>query len=859
MNPERWRRAEELFHAALDRAPEERGAFLDTACGEDSELRRLVETLISKDELADGFLERPGSGSRTMSDSVGSASNGASGGRRASDNAPAAVADAPAVRGSLVGRQFGPYRIVSLLGRGGMGEVYRAHDGKLGRDVALKTLPPEFARDPGRLARFQREARALAALNHPNIAAIYGLEEATETDYLVLELVEGETLRGPLPLATALDYAAQVAVALEAAHQHGIIHRDLKPANLKVTSEGTVKVLDFSLAKAIWGREQNPVVAKSEGTAADGSVTGQILGTPAYMSPEQARGEGVDQRTDIWAFGCLLYELLAGKRAFGREGVAATTSAVLHDEPDWKALPAGTPRRVREVLQRCLQKDPNRRPNNIGDARATLQQVRIGRPRRVPPGAAAEAGRERRSSGLRIGALAVLPLANLSGDPEQDYFADGMTEALIAELAQIRALRVISRTSAMHYKNTTKRAPEIARELGVDGIVEGSVTREGDLVRITAQLVHAPSDTHLWAHNYQRDMQDLLHLQSEVARAIADEIQVEVTPQERARLSRIRPMNVEAHEAYIRGRYHWGRVHPDKSIEHFRQAIAIDPDNALAYAGIADAQCMILGAAIQLLPPADIAPATRAAALKALELDESLAEPHVGMARVLWWYDRDAVGAERELRRAIQLNPNCALAHFIAGLQFACLLRRDEALAEFQRTMQLDPVSCWFATIGGFHMYELGQREAGWQQLQKALDLDAEMAQLWSLRSLIHCDEGNLTEAIAEAREGVRLSDGLPISRGYEGYALGKAGRRAEALAILEELEGLARRRYVPASARVLCWLGLGDLERAIEWLEKGYELRDSYMPFMRVNLGFRPLDPDPRFQDLLRRQGLLP
>jgi TolB-like protein len=832
MKKEPWRRAEDLFHAALERSPETRRAFLDEACADDGELRSVVEVLLSRDEKAGSFLEEP---------------------------LLAGVAAATGAREALLGRQCGPYHILSLLGAGGMGEVYRAHDSKLGRDVAIKTLPPELARDPGRVARFQREARALASLNHPNIAAIYGLEETAEADFLVLELVEGETPCGPLSIAAALDLVNQVAAALEAAHQHGIIHRDLKPANLKVSPQGTVKVLDFSLAKAIWGTEGMPDPAQPAGEVSGGSVTGQILGTPAYMSPEQARGAEVDQRTDIWAFGCLLYELLAGRRAFERESVASTTAAVLKDEPDWKALPARTPRKVRDLLKRCLQKDPNRRPAHIGDVRTTIQQVRLGRPRGTPSGEADGPRRERRPSAFRIRALAVLPLANLAGDPEQDYFADGMTEALIAELAQIRALRVISRTSSMHYKGTTKTVPEIARELGVDGVVEGSVMREGKRVRITAQLVHAASDRHLWAHSYERDLRDVLTLQTEVARAIADEIQVKVTPQERARLSRLRPVNVESHEAYIRGIYHWNRVHPEKSIEHFRQAIAIDPENALAHSGLAHIQCMMFGAAMQLEPPMELAPAARAAALKALELDESLAEPHVTLARVLWWYDRDAVGAERELRRAIQLNPNNALAHFISGLQFGDLRRDDEALAELQRTMQLEPVSCWFATFAGFYMYELGHEEMGRQRMQKALDLDADMFILWTLRSHLHCHEGRYAEAIEDAQEGVRLSSGLPFARGQAGYVLGMAGRRTEALAILDELEELSRQRYVPASTMALCWLGLADHERAIEWLEKGYEQRDSYLPHLRMMRAFRPLDPDPRFQDLLRRLGLLP
>jgi eukaryotic-like serine/threonine-protein kinase len=354
MKQEVWRRAEDLFHAALERSPEARRAFLADACREDAELRREVEMLVSKDEQAGSFLETP-----VLAD----------------------VTAALEVRGAVVGRQYGPYRILSLLGAGGMGEVYRAHDSNLDRDVAIKTLPAEFARDPERLAHLRREARSLAALNHPNIALIYGLEESAELPYLVLELVEGDTLHGPLPLATALDRARQVAEALQAAHEHGIVHRDLKPANIKVTPSGRVKVLDFGLAKAIRGTEGKPDLPQSAAVTGAGMSASQIAGTPGYMSPEQARGAEVDQRTDIWAFGCLLYELLAGRRAFEAAAVSDAIAAVLEHEPDWQALPAKTPAKVLDLLRRCLQKDANRRPNSIAEARTTIEEVERGRNR----------------------------------------------------------------------------------------------------------------------------------------------------------------------------------------------------------------------------------------------------------------------------------------------------------------------------------------------------------------------------------------------------------------------------------------------------------------------------------------------
>src|SRR5215469_15011921 len=351
MDQERWLKVEQVFHAALERPFEQRQEWLDGACSGDPELRRQVERLLSNEERAGSFLERPAIEDVTVTQTAAS---------------------------SLLGRKFGPYQIASLLGAGGMGEVYRAHDSKLGRDVAIKTLPYEFAGDPQRLARFRREARTLASLNHPNIAAIYGLEESGDVDCLVLELVEGETLKGPLPVGQALDRVRQVAEALEAAHANGIIHRDLKPSNVKVTPQGRVKVLDFGLAKALWGPERNQGLSPAGTANGSQSLPGHIVGTPGYMSPEQASGGEVDERTDVWAFGCLLYELLTGQRAFSGKSTEDTIAAVLEREPDWAALPAKTPAKVRELLRQCLQKDAGRRLQHIADARRTIEEVQRG-------------------------------------------------------------------------------------------------------------------------------------------------------------------------------------------------------------------------------------------------------------------------------------------------------------------------------------------------------------------------------------------------------------------------------------------------------------------------------------------------
>ena len=837
MNPERWQQIEQLYNAALERKASQRAAFLKEACAGDDELWREVESLLAQDETGKGFLESP-----------------------AFEVAAQALAQEPAQaqKASLVGRQLGSYHVLSLLGEGGMGEVYRAKDTKLRRDVALKVLPKAFAQDPERLARFEREAQLLASLNHKNIAAIYGKEEAGGVHFLVLELVEGETLaerierQGPLPVKEALTLCRQVAEGLEAAHRKPITHRDIKPANIKVTPEGEVKVLDFGLAKAFEGEGVNLSELPTLGPGP--TRDGQILGTPAYMSPEQVRGQEVDKRTDIWAFGCVLYELLTGQRPFRGDTVQDTIGKVLEREPDWEVLPPATPARIRNLLRRCLQKDPARRFHDLADARIEMEAVlsrRIQRPRTVREGRRRQPGRK------PIRALAVLPLANLSGDPEQEYFADGMTEALLTDLAQVSALRVISRTSVMQYKGARRPLSEIARELNVDAVVEGSVLRAGDRVRITAQLIEPVPERHLWAKSYERDLRDILALQSEVARAIAGEIHVHLTHAERARLTTVRPVNSDAHEAYLRGIYHFDRLELAKGMEYYQRALEFDPDYAPVYGRLARGYYYF--GFFGVLAPSEAFAKLKEAAALALAKDDGLAEAYGYRALAHLYYDWDWKAAEEGFRRALELKPSHAeLSHAYAHFLMVTG-RENEGVAACRRAVELDPVGVILTACLGWHCLFARQYEEAIEPLLQALRMDPNL--FWShlILGWTYEQKGMFVQAIAEYHEAVSLSGGAVIAQAALGHAYGLSGRRKEAEEVVAQLSERRRQSYVSAYDVATIFVGMGNTEFAFEWLRKAYEERSSFLIHIQWDPRFDSLRSDPRFQDMLHRIGLPP
>ncbi len=789
----------------------------------------------------------------------------------------------------MLGRTLSHYEVLEEISRGGMGIVYRALDLKLDREVALKVLPQALVADPERLRRFEQEARSASALNHPNIITIYEINNVDSTPYIAMELVEGKTLRemlsaGPLPTKKLLLLASQIAEGLAKAHSAGIVHRDLKPENIMITGDGFVKILDFGLAKLTAdlprrSRGEGGSNADSEMATMEkgGTTPGVVMGTAGYMSPEQAKGQAVDFRADQFAFGAILYEMVSGKRAFHRETGAETISAVLRDEPQPLAdtHPNLSPH-LRAIVERCLAKDAEDRYAATSDLAKDLKGIS-----NSPAGTPRPRSRRMAIAGVLIGvlgllvglymgglldrspdstsprieSLVVLPLDNLSGDPDQEYFADGMTEVLTSDLAKISAIKVISRTSAMRYKGTDKPLPEIARELNVEGVVEGSVMRAGDRVRITAQLIEAGTDQHVWSESYERDLREVLTLQSEVARAIAQEIKVKLTAQEVTLLSRDRPVNSEAHEAYLRGRYHVEKASPEevqKAIGYFQRAIEIDPSYAGGYSGLAFAYLYLAGWGYS--PPGDAMAKAEEAALKAVELDDTDASARTTLGFVRW-SALDWAAAEQEFRKAIELNPGDAEAHGSYGLYLKSIGQQDEGLAEAKRALELDPLSLRVSADLATHLIHLGRYDEAIEQSMKMLELAPDFHRPQTTLALAYRQKGMDKEAFEAGKKAVSVmfGDTRVAEAMDQGYA--KSGLQGARLALAQELAERSKRKYVKPYFIAFYYALAERKEEALHWLERAYAERDIIMlGTLKIDTNWDFARSDPRFQDIMRR-----
>lgn len=740
------------------------------------------------------------------------------------------------------GRTLAHYTLLEKIGEGGMGEVWKARDQHLDRDVAVKLITGQASLDAAARQRFRREAHVLSRLSHPGVATIFDFQAQDGVDFLVMEFVAGGTLeqrlgQGPLPMDDVLGVGAAIADALDGAHRLGYVHRDLKPGNVVLTPHGAPKLLDFGLARLV------------DGAHSALTRTGMVLGSLPYMAPEQLVGAADDARTDVYALGCTLYEMTTGRRPFVKERGEALMFEILNTAPaPVTTLRGDAPADLDRLIIACLRKEPGQRPTSAHEVADALRAIQG----RIRSGAAEDAGRD------VIRAIAVLPFENVSKDPAQEYFADGMTEALISELARIKALRVISRTSAMKYKGAQKALPEIARELNVDAVLEGSALLVAPRVRVSVRLVSARTDETLWSDRYDRDLTDVLALQSEVSETVTREIAVQVTPREATRRANRPAVNPRAHVEYLKGRFNMAATSPqaiELSIRHFQRAIELDPLHAPSWAGLAE--CFHTRAHRGMAPAAESIAEARAAAHRALALDDTLADAVAALGAIESHESHQAVG-ERLLTRAIELNPGLAAAHYSLGRVYYCSERHREAEQAMLKALSLDPLSMIIHTAVGDAYYYAREFEKSVVYYRMAIELDPRFdgAHTDLARSLEAL--GRFEEAREQYEEGRRLSGGVAGPSFGLAHLAASMGRHDEARRMRNDLIAARQHKVVSAWGIATLCVALGEPDEAFRWLESAFEERATGLVLLRVHPRIDPIRNDPRLADLIRRVGLI-
>jgi len=795
------------------------------------------------------------------------------------------MADRASSHESLVGLRLGHYLLVQKIGAGGMGEVYRARDEHLDRDVAIKVLPSTTFSDDSARKHFRREALALSKLNHPNIATIHDFDAQQGIDFLVMEYIPGITLSEKLAGQALTEkeviaLGTQLAEGLSEAHEHGVVHRDLKPGNLRLTRDKRLKILDFGLAKL-----RLPVTAS--GTTASLAESHKMAGTLPYMAPEQLLGQEIDARTDLHAAGSVLYEMATGQRPFAEVKSSQIVGAILGRLPrQTRALNPNSSPELERIIGKCLEKEPENRYQSAKELAIDLRRLQTGElsgQQPTPPirrswrrgtvgalvvVALAAIGmgiwglrgwRTKQAPEVHISSLAVLPLENLSGDPSQDYFADGMTDELINRLARMGEIRVISRTSIMRYKGVHKPLSEIARELGIDAVVEGSAARVGDRVRISSELIVAANEQHLWGDSYTRDVRDVLQMQDEVAEAIARQIRGTLL-QRRTTSAAVSPkIAPEVYEQYLLGRQEWNKRTIDgtsAALRHFQRAIAKDAGYAPAYSGVAD--CYVtLWLSLGALSRDQALTQAREALDKALVLDADLAEAHSTVGTLRMYADWDWAGAEAEYKRALALNPSYATAHHWYGLHLAFRGKTQAAREELERARELDPFSPIIRLNLAWVQFSAGDNDALIAGSQKEVANDSSFWDAyWDLGSA-YVQKGELEKGITALHQAVELSHDSTATLSSLGYALGRAGKRHEAEQVLRKLHQRAQHEPVAAEEIAMVYIGLGDNNNALLWIEQAYRAQSKGLVLLKADPFYHSLAAEPRYRELVRKVGL--
>jgi eukaryotic-like serine/threonine-protein kinase len=823
------------------------------------------------------------------------------------------------------------YRIVSKIGAGGMGEVYLAQDTKLDRKVALKILPGDLAANQDRMRRFVQEAKAAAALNHPNIAHIYEIGESEGTNFIAMEFVDGKTLREKIhdekgELKVILKHLLQVAEGLAKAHASGIVHRDLKPDNIMITHDGHAKILDFGLAKLL---ETKPESAAEMGEAATAmmpvqhSTPGVVMGTVGYMSPEQARATPVDQRSDIFSFGCLLYEAATGRKPFAGDSIVDTLHKIIHDPApaitDFN--PSASPE-LQRVIRKCLAKEPEKRYQTIRDTANDLEELleemkgTSDIERSVAPSTSTTASSAAGSTnddlqpslntasathpavssaefiysgvkqhkfaaaivvlvlivGVAVGlglylrarntvaaieSIAVMPFVNESGNADVEYLSDGMTETLISSLSNLPNLSVKPRSSVFRYKGKETNPQTIAKELNVQAILNGRVVQRGNEITLYIELIDAQKDTVLWKGDYNRQMSNLVTLQSEVARDVSSKLKSKLSGAEIAAVEKTYTNNPEAYRLYLKGLYHAAKFNKEEldiGFGYLRQAVALDPNYALAYHGLAYYHYLIVD---WTMSPHEAMPKAKEEALKAIELDDKLAVAHADLGAVYWYYDWNWPAAEKEFKRAIELDPDDSLSHEMYGWYLVTMGRVDEGIAELKRGQQLDPLAQERTSVLGWNLYLARRYDESIEQHRKAIELEPDYWPGYSWLGNALAQKGRWPEAIEAFQKAISIEPVIAVPTIGLGRVYAVSGKKDEAIKVLAELNDRSKHPYVSSYLIASIYAGLGDKDKAFASLERAYEDRSWYMSHLKLDPELDSLHSDPRFADLVRRVGL--